>query len=707
MSNYNKLQLEAINGEEDKTIIIAPPGSGKTFTLVGAIQKYVKEHPSDAVTAITFTKKAAAELAFKLTDCRFVHTATIHSWSLLELRKLSSKHGFEVKVLKDDEIQEILQYLCRKNGYYTMNYILLTSFVMGNYNLDLKDGIKKKFMKIANEYIEYKKDNRLYDFTDLPQYLYDMLNLYGERITNVDALFVDEFQDVDPTQADIFDMVDANKHFYIGDPDQCQPAGTKVYVRGYGDKNIEDIKVGDIMVYYDSDQGYCSGNKLPHNAKKKIVTNTACRDFVNDYLITVTTEEGRVSSYTPNHRTYVRLNVLENKHVVYLMCDNNYRFRVGKIPLCRDKNSSFDGNPWRTKMKSEGCSRIWLLKYFDSDKEARVEEVKISYTYGIPQTCFQTNKTQWTEEDIDYIYEDIDIYERADKCLKDYKLNIKYPLLDLNIDWLQKNHYTTNSYVQIYCSNLMPEYMSCMAWGSGTSSKNNHPDRIMKVDKKFINEPIKVYSLEVEGGTYMADGLMTHNCIYMFRGAMSGVIDMLNDKGFKKRILDENYRSYQSIIDFSTAIRTSGVNKCVDITHLTGSWIKCVRKDQPGEVYTLKSRNECYDLIKQRAEDPEKLIHYFIEKKPFILCRSNKQVKKILELGYKNVSTVHQAKGLEYSDVVFTDCYLASEEEINIAYVACTRAENSLLVTSYDIFFEILATIISEEGKEIYQPKLF
>jgi superfamily I DNA/RNA helicase len=63
------------------------------------------------------------------------------------------------------------------------------------------------------------------------------------------------------------------------------------------------------------------------------------------------------------------------------------------------------------------------------------------------------------------------------------------------------------------------------------------------------------------------------------------------------------------------------------------------------------------------------------------LCRTNKEVKQLQELGYTLVSTIHQSKGLEYDNVVVIDFELSSEEEINIAYVALTRAKNRLIIT--------------------------
>lgn len=96
-----------------------------------------------------------------------------------------------------------------------------------------------------------------------------------------------------------------------------------------------------------------------------------------------------------------------------------------------------------------------------------------------------------------------------------------------------------------------------------------------------------------------------------------------------------------------------------------------------------------------------------MKKRPYILCRSNKQVKKIKDLGYENVSTVHQAKGLEYPNVIVTDFGLEEEEEINIAYVACTRAKDSLLVIEHDILLREINQILFDEPDLIRGAVLF
>ena len=81
--------MEAVNAVEDKVLIVAPAGSGKTSTLIGAIQKYKEENEDDVVVAITFTNKATDELIHRLGPLKSVYPSTIHSWAYQELSRLS------------------------------------------------------------------------------------------------------------------------------------------------------------------------------------------------------------------------------------------------------------------------------------------------------------------------------------------------------------------------------------------------------------------------------------------------------------------------------------------------------------------------------------------------------------------------------------------------------------------------------------------
>lgn len=217
---YNAEQRLAIESKEKKIVIIAPPGSGKTHTMVGAIQHFIKEYNPKKVVAVTFTKKAAEELKGKIFNDSIVHTATIHSWSYNELAILSTKHKFRLRLLQEDQIMSILKPIMKELNISVRVNWKLYHYVMGNYNIDIADFLKQKFKSASARYIKFKRDRHLYDFTDLPLYLKDKLEEYEEYIYT-DGLFVDEFQDVDPVQLEVFDRVMTDKAFFIGDPDQA------------------------------------------------------------------------------------------------------------------------------------------------------------------------------------------------------------------------------------------------------------------------------------------------------------------------------------------------------------------------------------------------------------------------------------------------------------------------------------------------------
>lgn len=71
------------------------------------------------------------------------------------------------------------------------------------------------------KYIKYKRKNNIYDFTDFPLYLLELLQEYNEVINDIDALFVDEVQDIDKDQFEVFQYVQCKKKFFIGDEKQC------------------------------------------------------------------------------------------------------------------------------------------------------------------------------------------------------------------------------------------------------------------------------------------------------------------------------------------------------------------------------------------------------------------------------------------------------------------------------------------------------
>lgn len=410
----NEKQWLAIKAPEANTVIIAPAGSGKTTTLTASIEYYKENNPNANVVAITFTNKATEELFKKLGQLPFTRISTIHSWAYNELVKLSERQNalepgssFRIKLLREDKIKEILTTLITRRRYNYIKVDILYLYVMGNFSMNISDRLRTMFDAIRRDYIEFKSTQGLYDFTDLPQYLLDKMLDYDAYIKDIDGLFVDEFQDVDDIQLQIFDRVLATKKVYIGDPRQS---------------------------------------------------------------------------------------------------------------------------------------------------------------------------------------------------------------------------------------------------------------------------------------------------IYQFRGATPEVLQQL--EGFTGYELDINYRSFQEIIDFANTFQDNAQNSPMTPAGQLESYsskIKC-EKGKGGVVYALPRTGSAYKINEFIKEPGLKIVREFLEKNPMILCRKNKEVKEIEELGWPRVQTVHQAKGLEYESVIVTDFDTETDEDINIMYVAMTRAKSHLLVADYRAFIKILELIIDQDG---------
>ena len=171
VSNYNPEQLQAIESDEAKIFVTAPPGSGKSATLIEAARRFHTENPNYKITVITFTRKATQEIKDRIGAIGDIEISTIHSWAWKRLSEIGNEYGFVPQLLEEETIKIILKRLCSIRKQYYINQFMLYNYVMGNYNIDVDDRTKRSFETIALDYIKFKRKNSLYDFTDLPLYL--------------------------------------------------------------------------------------------------------------------------------------------------------------------------------------------------------------------------------------------------------------------------------------------------------------------------------------------------------------------------------------------------------------------------------------------------------------------------------------------------------------------------------------------------------
>ena len=121
MESLNENQREAVCTARNSVAVIAGPGTGKTKTLIARICYLIEQKgvsPAQ-ITAVTFTKKAAAEMRQRLEQqlsskqaAKAVHIGTFHAICLEFLQQKYSS----IRLLEEYEATHLAQELLKEQG---------------------------------------------------------------------------------------------------------------------------------------------------------------------------------------------------------------------------------------------------------------------------------------------------------------------------------------------------------------------------------------------------------------------------------------------------------------------------------------------------------------------------------------------------------------------------------------------------------------
>ena len=275
--DFNDEQKEVIKSGKGTLLVEAGPGSGKTTVIVSRIEELLNSGVDpESFLVITFTRKAAENLKMKLKWKKInpeiiskMQISTIHSFCLEFLKD----RGIDVDLLDDDTSERkalFIQKFKEELGFTGPATVLgnnqLSSIVdkFGEYtcfNVDDEGFLQeiKDTRPVSQEYINFansmkyfsKKEVKYKELTDdwynarfsqlvaaYPKYLelldkyncvdYDTLQLKtleelkNDCETKYRTVFVDEFQDTDPLQYEIFKILEKNCDYFtaVGDVDQ-------------------------------------------------------------------------------------------------------------------------------------------------------------------------------------------------------------------------------------------------------------------------------------------------------------------------------------------------------------------------------------------------------------------------------------------------------------------------------------------------------
>lgn len=232
----DKYQKEAVNSNSANTLIIAPPGSGKTTVLLNRIKYLVEEksvNPNNIIV-LTFTKSAA--LNMKERYLRLANNnespffGTFHGLFF----KILKRYKGEINIIDPREGYNIILNILNKKltevgdekikeVFNNISNLKCSNVSLNEFNSTLD---KEIFTECYLAYEENKNSKNLLDFDDLQIEFYRLISEDDNIRRGYQRLFkhilVDEFQDCDGMQIEILQNLNCNNSiFAVGDEDQC------------------------------------------------------------------------------------------------------------------------------------------------------------------------------------------------------------------------------------------------------------------------------------------------------------------------------------------------------------------------------------------------------------------------------------------------------------------------------------------------------
>ena len=238
--NYSSNQKKAIEHGAGPLMVLAGPGSGKTFVITHRI-KYLIEgsgiNPAH-ILVVTFSRAAAKEMKDRFEKLQGKSHVTFGTFHSVFFSILKTAYGFSAEQIASDELRyTLIKELIKKNEIVNEDINALSGNLLNEIALIKQDNINIKnyysnsiasdtFKKLYKEYeAELETRNKL-DFEDMLSLTYELLSERKDILTAVQNryqyILVDEFQDINFLQYNIIKLMAGKKQniTVVGDDDQ-------------------------------------------------------------------------------------------------------------------------------------------------------------------------------------------------------------------------------------------------------------------------------------------------------------------------------------------------------------------------------------------------------------------------------------------------------------------------------------------------------
>lgn len=311
--SFNEAQQRAVNVNKGPCLVIAGPGSGKTYTLTNRIKNLINYYQVKAqnILVITFNKSAAIQIKERFyrenNKGLGVYFATFHSLFFMLLKShynLTNDSVINLNTQRTIIRTEIIKYeLEYENEDELIDLLLAEISKIKNDNLDINNYKSKtipeqSFKNIYKVYEMEKQKRGLLDFDDFALSLLGLLE-ENEELRKAFAkrfkyILIDEFQDINEVQFRvIMKLLGEDKNlFVVGDDDQSIYGfrGSKPEIMLSFLDTFKDAQKIELNINYRSKRNIVDlANKLIKNNKVRFEKN----------LLTPQKDKGEIYYYRP------------------------------------------------------------------------------------------------------------------------------------------------------------------------------------------------------------------------------------------------------------------------------------------------------------------------------------------------------------------------------------------------------------------------
>ena len=240
MTNYSSNQKKAIEHGAGPLMVLAGPGSGKTFVITHRI-KYLIEGPGinpAHILVVTFSRAAAKEMKDRFEKLCKKSPVTFGTFHSVFFNLLKTAYGFGSEQIASDELRyTLIKELIKRNSIENEDINTLAGNLLNEIALVKQDNISIKnyysnsissdtFKKIYSDYESELEARGKLDFEDMLSLTYELLSERSDILKAVQNryryILVDEFQDINFLQYNIIKLMACEKQniTVVGDDDQ-------------------------------------------------------------------------------------------------------------------------------------------------------------------------------------------------------------------------------------------------------------------------------------------------------------------------------------------------------------------------------------------------------------------------------------------------------------------------------------------------------